>query len=102
MENNYSLINTEDGTLSVYSEEYGQAMHSTSGAYQESLLKHVYPSNILNLPGKELFVLNIGFGIGYNELALLFEFSQKNSGQRINIISLEKDITYMSSWYARH
>jgi len=92
MENpDIKIIKTEDDSLSLYSDEYEQAMHSTSGAYQEALLKHIFPSMILESPRDELYVLDIGFGIGYNILALIIEFTRKNTNQRLNIISLEKD-----------
>ncbi len=95
MENyKYSIVKTEDGSDSLFSDEYGQAMHSISGAYQEAVLKHVYSSGILERLEKELFILDIGFGIGYNILALINEFIQKKSGRKLNIISLEKDFTY--------
>ena len=46
MEKKY-LLTTEDGTSTLFLEEYEQAMHSMSGAYEESLLKHIIPSKIL-------------------------------------------------------
>ncbi len=90
----YKLITTEDGTTSLYSYEYSQAMHSTSGAYQEALLKHVNPSGILNSDQDKLLVLDIGFGIGYNILALLVEFLSKKSAQNLSIISLENSVKH--------
>jgi tRNA U34 5-methylaminomethyl-2-thiouridine-forming methyltransferase MnmC len=89
----YRIIKTEDGSDSLFSDEYGQAMHSVSGAYEEAVLKHVRPSGILELTERELYVLDIGFGIGYNVLALIYEFLRKRSDQRLNIISLEKDFS---------
>jgi tRNA U34 5-methylaminomethyl-2-thiouridine-forming methyltransferase MnmC len=90
MEPNYLLI-TDDGTSTLFLEEYKQAMHSISGAYDEALLKHVIPSRILNSNSTELNVLDIGFGIGYNVLALMNEFINKKNRARLNIISLEKE-----------
>lgn len=85
------LIHTEDGTSTLFLDEYSQAMHSLSGAYEESLLKHVLPSGILKNKSGSLFVLDIGFGLGYNVLALIHEFIKKRSEQVLNIVSLEKD-----------
>lgn len=96
MDNNYSVIKTEDDSLSLYSDEHEQAMHSMSGAYQESLLKHIFPSMILECPRDELYVLDIGFGIGYNILALIIEFTRKNTNRKLNIISFEKDNSIQS------
>jgi chorismate dehydratase len=90
MKSDYLLI-TDDGTSTLFLEEYNQAMHSISGAYEESLLKHVIPSGILNYDNAELNVLDIGFGLGYNVLALINEFINKKNKSRLNIISLEKE-----------
>jgi len=87
------LTPTSDGTLSVFSDEYGQAMHSLSGAYEEALLKHVFPSKILERDAPVLRVLDVGFGIGYNVLALLDEFLKDMKGRSVEVISLEKDLT---------
>jgi chorismate dehydratase len=85
------LVKTEDGTTTLFLEEYEQAMHSTSGAYEESLLKHVIPSRILEEKEKSINVLDIGFGLGYNVLALIHEYKERRMTNPVNIISLEKE-----------
>jgi len=93
------LLTTEDGTSTLFLEEYEQAMHSMSGAYEESLLKHIIPSKILVNSYQHLNVLDIGFGLGYNVLALINEFIIQKKSCKLNIISLEKDknfIEYMN------
>jgi len=87
------LIVTGDGTLSLFCDEYGEAMHSISGAYEESLLKHVYPSKITGIKTSPVCVLDIGFGLGYNILALMAEINRTSPGPFLNVISLEKDTT---------
>lgn len=89
-----TLIKTEDGSYSIYSEEYNEAMHSISGAYEEALCKHVIPSRIIQCRHENIRVLDIGFGIGYNVLALIIEFLKKKNHQTLQIISLEKDKSY--------
>jgi tRNA U34 5-methylaminomethyl-2-thiouridine-forming methyltransferase MnmC len=89
--NDKYLIQTGDGTSTLFLEEYSQAMHSVSGAYEESLLKHVIPSGILDNESAILNVLDIGFGLGYNVLALMNEFINRNKTRELNIISLEKE-----------
>jgi len=89
------LLTTEDGTSTLFLEEYGQAMHSVSGAYEESLLKHVIPSAILECKDENLNVLDIGFGLGYNVLALITEFLDKKKSSTLNIISLEKEKCFL-------
>jgi len=85
------LIKTDDGTSTLFLEEYDQAMHSDSGAYEESLLKHVYPSGILEFEADKINVLDVGFGLGYNVLALIYEFRLKKKQAYLNIISFEKE-----------
>lgn len=90
MEKKY-LLTTDDGTATLFLGEYDQAMHSMSGAYEESLLKHIIPSEILNCNDKNPAVLDIGFGLGYNVLALMNEFISRKKDAPLNIISLEKE-----------
>ncbi len=84
-------ITTDDGTLSIYSDEYGQAMHTQSGAYTEALVKHVRPSGVLARNDRRLRVLDVGFGIGYNVLALLAEFIRDDRGRSIEVVTLEME-----------
>lgn len=88
------LITTEDGSSTLFLDEYDQAMHSTSGAYGESLLKHVIPSRILEKKHAELHVLDVGFGLGYNVLALAAEFRRHGHEGLLNIVSLEKEKSF--------
>jgi len=85
------LVNTSDGTSTLFLGEYNEAMHSDSGAYEEALLKHIYPSNILERDYEILNALDIGFGLGYNVLALIYEFKKRKLNKKLNIISLEKN-----------
>lgn len=87
------LIKTEDGSATIYLEEYGEAMHSSHGAYEESEIKHVGPSGILEKEGP-LTLLDIGFGMGYNILALLAGLSRSAPGREVTIYSFEKDNYY--------
>jgi len=91
MPHNHTFIKTGDGSMTIHSSVYGQAMHTMSGAYSEALLKHVYPSKILSKTKPKLNVLDIGFGLGYNVLALAAEASVKLTETEINVFSLEKD-----------
>lgn len=85
------LTTTGDGTSTLFLEEYDQTMHSDSGAYEESLLKHIYPSGILELNSDIINILDIGFGLGYNVLALIHEFKIKKKQSSLNIISFERE-----------
>jgi len=72
---------TDDGSTTLYSEEYQDYFHSKSGALEESFEKFVNPCNLK----QGVKVLDICFGLGYNSLAAI------HSVKEIEIIALEKD-----------
>lgn len=68
------IIETQDGSHSLFSAEFGVSYHSRYGAIQES--KHVYIEAGLYpllLRKKQLDILEIGFGSGLNALLTLLE-----------------------------
>jgi chorismate dehydratase len=89
----YKIVLTRDGSYTLYLAEYDEHMHSLSGAYEEALLKHVHPSGILKQNKKRLLVLDVGFGLGYNILALIEELSKNKYDGDLSVISLEKERT---------
>lgn len=91
---NYTLMKTGDGSYTVHDSVFDETMHSVSGAYEEALLKHVYPSRIIQMNEPILNVLDIGFGLGYNVLALVIELQKHRFSGTLNIISCEKMKTY--------
>lgn len=92
----YHLTATADGSITLYDERYREAMHSTSGAYEEAILKHVHPSGLLKSEKSELNVLDIGFGLGYNSLALMTELRRINYCGVVTIESFELERNYSS------
>lgn len=84
---------TKDGSVTIYSEEYGESYHSVSGAVEESLKKFVEPCKIKELAEKgDVRILDIGFGLGYNIAVALDIVLGENKNCKIEIISLEKDV----------
>jgi tRNA U34 5-methylaminomethyl-2-thiouridine-forming methyltransferase MnmC len=85
----YSLVETADGSYSLYSDEDGESMHTKAGAYDESVRKHVELSRLIekSKKRKKLRVLDVGFGLGYNILALM----QTVKNCPVEIVSLEYD-----------
>ena len=72
------LFETEDGSHSLYSEEFQVSYHSKFGAIQET--KHVFIEAGLKYKAvlkKELKVLDIGFGTGLNAFMTLLEAEKK-------------------------
>lgn len=87
----YQLVLTGDGSHTLYLPAYDEHMHSLSGAYEEALLKHVRPSGLLGKQADRLAVLDIGFGLGYNILALIVSLHEQRYTGGISVISFEKD-----------
>ena len=92
------LIKTDDGTATLFLDEYDQAMHSTSGAYEEALFKHVLPSMILDKKKEILTVLDVGFGLGYNVLSLIDRFGSECSNSVLNIVRWKRIKILQGIW----
>lgn len=87
------LIRTQDGSLTLWSGEFGEPYHSVSaGAIREALEKFVLPSRITEkavVRGK-VRILDVGFGLGYNLAVALRGIREANPKAEIEIISLER------------
>jgi len=92
--NDLRFEKTSDGSITLWDTAYKESMHSSSGAYQEAVLKHIYPSLLMNKLTKPLFILDVGFGLGYNILALLMELRERNYLKPITIHSFEINRNY--------
>lgn len=91
----FTMVQTNDGSYTIRLDYYEENMHSLSGAYEEALLKHVYPSGILGVKKEEIHVLDVGFGLGYNILALIMELAHCRFDGRLFVVSLEKERTLL-------
>lgn len=88
----------EDGSYTLYSTEFDEPYHSTKdGALHESLEKHVKPALSLKRDKKELKILDICFGLGYNTLATIYYLKQQRLDIKIDIISPEFDRELITS-----
>lgn len=76
-----TLIETEDGSHSLHSEQYGTGYHSKYGAIQES--DHVFiKAGLAQVAAKQsaVRILEMGFGTGLNAyLSLLYGLQQQKS-----------------------
>jgi tRNA U34 5-methylaminomethyl-2-thiouridine-forming methyltransferase MnmC len=62
---NYNFIETDDGSLTVFSKLYGEACHSTSGAIKETHTHYINGCEILEKSkSKHINILEVGFGVG--------------------------------------
>lgn len=83
---------TEDGSITLFSEEFGESYHSTyDGALHETMQKHVIPAFSFQKDRDEIKILDICFGLGYNVLATLYYIRKKKLSTKIHIISPEFD-----------
>lgn len=92
----FKKVLTGDGSYSLHSSEFDELMHTTHGAYTESVEKHIKPSGLCENTSKQITILDVGFGLGYNILASLCEISKKENPPILNIYSLEKDRSAVS------
>jgi tRNA U34 5-methylaminomethyl-2-thiouridine-forming methyltransferase MnmC len=93
-----SLIQTSDGSYTIYSKKYSQNFHNTKdGALSESLYKHIIPSFVYHKNKKTLNILDICFGLGYNSLATIYYIIKSDLDISVNIYSPELDIKLIRS-----
>ena len=90
-----TFIKTKDGSNTLFSEFYNQHYHNPDdGAINESLSKHIIPTLFFhqnNLKKKELNILDICFGIGYNTFSTIYYILKNNLNIKLNIYSPELD-----------
>lgn len=81
---------TGDGSLTLWSERFGECFHSGSGAYAEAQQKFVRPAELERFnSGSRLRVLDLCVGLGYNSAAVLEAAEQR--GLQLEWIGLEVD-----------
>lgn len=86
------LVLCEDGTHTLFSQEFNEPYHSTKdGALHESLEKHVKPSLLRKQNQSKLTILDICFGLGYNTFATLHYIQKRQLKTKIHILSPEFD-----------
>ena len=87
-----SVVLCEDGSNTLYSKEFDEPYHSTKdGALHESLEKHVKPALTLTKHKKQLTILDICFGLGYNTFATLYYIKKHKLPTTVQILSPEFD-----------
>lgn len=89
----HEKIETSDGSISFFNQEYQEAYHSKHGAYTEALEKHVQACKVpeISKNTQKLNILDVCFGLGYNSLVCLKEAQKINPNIVINIDALEND-----------
>lgn len=83
---NRKIIQTADGSTTIYIEDWDETYHSKFGAIQEA--KYVFIANGLSLfEEQSVAVLEIGFGTGLNAFISLLEAEKKQ--QHIDYVGIE-------------
>ena len=87
-----SLVSTKDGSNTLFSKLYNQHYHNPDdGAINEALSKHIIPAFTFHKNKKELNILDICFGIGYNTFSTIYYCLLNNLEIKLNFYSPELD-----------
>jgi tRNA U34 5-methylaminomethyl-2-thiouridine-forming methyltransferase MnmC len=89
----FSLKSTADGSYTFFSDEFGETFHSSSGAREEAQKKFVEPCLLAEkaIDSKNLKLLDICYGLGYNSAAALETIWAVNLDCHVELIALERD-----------
>jgi len=88
----YKKILTNDGTYTLKNPFFNECYHSSEGAKNESLYKHIYPAFEV-VKKDEIKILDICFGLGYNTfLSILY-----GKYKKLTIYSPELDKNLVTS-----
>jgi len=91
-------VQTKDGSHTLFSQKYNQHYHNPDdGAINESLTKHILPTFKYHENKKELKILDICFGIGYNTFSTIYHIKKNKLNKKVSIYSPELDGNLVSS-----
>lgn len=85
------LVETRDGSHTVYSRQFDQHYHNPNGAVAESRYLFFEQNGLAGDLGKadSLTILEVGFGTGLNLMLLLDYYLNRNTGAKIDYYSVE-------------
>ena len=91
-DNENFIVSTKDGSNTLFSNKYNQHYHNLDdGAINEALTKHIIPTFFYHQNKKELTILDICFGIGYNTFSTIYYCLSNNLDIKLNFYSPELD-----------
>jgi len=94
----HTMTLSEDGSYTAYSKEYDEHYHSTKdGALHESMVKHVLPAFKEMQDKKNITILDICYGLGFNTLATIYYHKQNSLTSKLSIYSPELDASLVKS-----
>ena len=97
-ESAFQSVETDDGSPSLYHPKYRQHFHTLAGARSEAEKKFVDAVDLrrLLIERKNMKLLDIGFGLGYNAVAAVETAESVKSG-KLRISTLENDIQVINA-----
>jgi len=92
------LLETDDGSVTFWSDDFKEHYHSKNGAYLETMGKFIRPSGISDmLKDRDVRLLDVCFGLGYNSLAAINEAVDLDHRLDITALEIDKRVVYNSS-----
>ncbi|MBN2164070.1 MAG: TIGR01212 family radical SAM protein [Pontiellaceae bacterium] len=86
-------VETEDGSVTFWNEEYKEHYHTPAGARMEAVEKYIVPSRLeARLQSEDVALLDVCFGLGYNSFAAMNSAAYGlERAHQLNITALEMD-----------
>lgn len=96
----HRAVTTEDGSVTLFSEAFQEACHSTSGAKTETILHYIEGCKILEKSAiySPLIILEVGFGLGVGFLTTL---EKMPADKKWHFISMELDRNLLQ-WFCEN
>ena len=96
----HTLVTTEDGSITLFSEAFQEACHSATGAKTETILHYIEGCKILEKTKSHspLIILEVGFGLGVGFLTTLEKIP---ADKKWHFISMELDRNLLQ-WFCDH
>ncbi|MBE9155418.1 tRNA (5-methylaminomethyl-2-thiouridine)(34)-methyltransferase MnmD [Nodosilinea sp. LEGE 06152] len=83
---------TADGSMTLFSEDFGEWFHSRQGAYTEAYATYVEATGLASLAqAPTLALLDVCYGLGYNTAAALDTILRVNPACQVRLVALELD-----------
>ncbi|VGO12903.1 tRNA 5-methylaminomethyl-2-thiouridine biosynthesis bifunctional protein MnmC [Pontiella desulfatans] len=84
-------VETDDGSVTFWNEDYKEHYHSPAGARLEAEEKYIVPGKLKErLEKGDLHLLDVCFGLGYNSLCAL-DATKQDASSTLSITALEMD-----------
>ncbi len=99
----YQIIETEDGSQTLFSLDYNEACHSLCGAKAETQTHYIDSCEVITKlkNQKEIYILEVGFGTGLGMIAT-HEAQKKYPDRTLFFTSLEIDEALVEYFFNHH